>query len=225
MPWHLQPKYRGGQLPCGGETKERIKPKKWRKRKQKRKLPHGRAVEASGAQPVEGEGEGYGEGENSVLLGELAGLTLSGEEEEEEGSETIRSTMSEVGTLEHPPLDTCTICAHHSSQEMPATNLLEPALQSPTDRQESMSTGVGSGDQRTAATPCESTPPPTAQPPSLSQQGYQTFQRYYHVFRQGELSELVRKLPRVNVREEYYDHDNWCVLAEKLGTDDHWLYT
>ena len=50
---------------------------------------------------------------------------------------------------------------------------------------------------------------------STSEHGYQTFQRYYHVFRQGELTRLFAKVPFVRVVEEYYDHENWCVLAEK----------
>lgn len=50
----------------------------------------------------------------------------------------------------------------------------------------------------------------------LGRLGYQTFQRYYHVFRKGELGALVHSAtPTMNVVEEYYDHENWCVLAEK----------
>ena len=50
----------------------------------------------------------------------------------------------------------------------------------------------------------------------LSSLGYQTFQRYYNVFRKGELGALVRTAtPTMNIVEEYYDHENWCVLVEK----------
>ena len=50
---------------------------------------------------------------------------------------------------------------------------------------------------------------------TLVEQGYQTFQRYYHVFKRGELSELFAGVQRVKVLEEFYDHENWCVLAQK----------
>lgn len=48
----------------------------------------------------------------------------------------------------------------------------------------------------------------------LKKQGYVTFQRYYHVFKEGELGQLFRlHLKGVEVEKEYYDHENWCVLA------------
>lgn len=39
--------------------------------------------------------------------------------------------------------------------------------------------------------------------------------RYYHVFRQGELEELVAQLPGVSVIDGCYDHANWCVVVFK----------
>ena len=51
---------------------------------------------------------------------------------------------------------------------------------------------------------------------NLIRLGYHTFLRYYHVFRKGELGDLVRSAtPNASIVEEYYDHENWCVLAEK----------
>lgn len=50
---------------------------------------------------------------------------------------------------------------------------------------------------------------------SLKEQGYQTFQRYYHVFRQGELVELISKTTGLLVVEEFFDHENWCVISKK----------
>lgn len=48
----------------------------------------------------------------------------------------------------------------------------------------------------------------------LKQQGYVTYQRYYHMFKEGELGRLFRHhLKGVEVEKEYYDHENWCVLA------------
>ena len=50
----------------------------------------------------------------------------------------------------------------------------------------------------------------------LQQLGYRTFQRYYHVFKKGELRELFGLASQpVTVTEDYYDHENWCVVAVK----------
>lgn len=43
-----------------------------------------------------------------------------------------------------------------------------------------------------------------------------TYQRYYHVFREGELRELTCRVSTLRVQEEFYDHENWCVLATKV---------
>lgn len=53
------------------------------------------------------------------------------------------------------------------------------------------------------------------QKPVLADLGYTTYQRYYHVFRKGELVGLFQKVPELHVEEEFYDHENWCVLAVK----------
>lgn len=51
----------------------------------------------------------------------------------------------------------------------------------------------------------------------LHRQGYQTFKRYYHVFQKGELSRLfINYVSNVQVKEEYYDHANWCVRVNKI---------
>ena len=39
-------------------------------------------------------------------------------------------------------------------------------------------------------------------------------QRYYHLFNEGELEELMKPLP-LKIVKSYYDCDNWCVIAEK----------
>ena len=45
------------------------------------------------------------------------------------------------------------------------------------------------------------------------------YHRYYHVFKQGELEELVEKNfeGELVIREKYYDHANWVVVLEKLS--------
>ncbi|XP_025954093.1 probable tRNA methyltransferase 9B isoform X1 [Dromaius novaehollandiae] len=40
--------------------------------------------------------------------------------------------------------------------------------------------------------------------------------RYYHVFKEGELVELIeRHIPELHIIDSYFDHANWCVIAEK----------
>ncbi|XP_051934526.1 probable tRNA methyltransferase 9B [Hippocampus zosterae] len=41
--------------------------------------------------------------------------------------------------------------------------------------------------------------------------------RYYHVFREGELAQLIADhVAQLRVRQAYFDHANWCVVAEKV---------
>ncbi|XP_006134278.2 putative tRNA methyltransferase 9B isoform X1 [Pelodiscus sinensis] len=41
--------------------------------------------------------------------------------------------------------------------------------------------------------------------------------RYYHVFKEGELVELIENhIPELHVIHSYFDHANWCVIAEKI---------
>ncbi|KAM3935290.1 tRNA (carboxymethyluridine(34)-5-O)-methyltransferase ALKBH8 [Leptodactylus fuscus] len=42
------------------------------------------------------------------------------------------------------------------------------------------------------------------------------YHRYYHVFREGELETLCRRIAGVAVRHSYHDQGNWCVIVEKL---------
>ncbi|KAI6176739.1 Methyltransferase domain protein [Aphelenchoides bicaudatus] len=41
------------------------------------------------------------------------------------------------------------------------------------------------------------------------------FYRYYHVFKRGELEELISERPELNVLSCIYDSANWCVIAQK----------
>ena len=57
----------------------------------------------------------------------------------------------------------------------------------------------------------------TNQSDKLNQLEYRTYQRYYHVFCSGELSKLFEAhVSSAHVEEEYYDRDNWCVIATKI---------
>ncbi|CAL4128276.1 unnamed protein product, partial [Meganyctiphanes norvegica] len=42
------------------------------------------------------------------------------------------------------------------------------------------------------------------------------FNRYYHVFREGELENLIEEVEGLKVVETYYDEGNWCCIFEKL---------
>ena len=48
-----------------------------------------------------------------------------------------------------------------------------------------------------------------------AQKGTIVFQRYYHLFCQGELEQLASQLPQVNSVTTYYDKDNWCLIMKK----------
>ena len=43
------------------------------------------------------------------------------------------------------------------------------------------------------------------------------YKRYYHMFKHGELEELIKEVPEVEIDESFYDHANWCVrLVRKV---------
>jgi len=48
-----------------------------------------------------------------------------------------------------------------------------------------------------------------------NQQVVKEFKRYYHVFEEGELEELVSSVENLKVEEIYYDQGNWCCIATK----------
>lgn len=49
---------------------------------------------------------------------------------------------------------------------------------------------------------------------SKAEQEFALYQRYYHVFRQGELAALMKQTG-LHVHEEFFDHANWAVYATK----------
>ncbi|XP_017778617.1 PREDICTED: uncharacterized protein LOC108564174 [Nicrophorus vespilloides] len=53
--------------------------------------------------------------------------------------------------------------------------------------------------------------------PSDNVGGEITYHRYYHVFREGELDQLIEKyVENLHIISSYYDHTSWCVVAEKV---------
>uniref|UniRef100_A0A3P9I7G1 tRNA methyltransferase 9B n=1 Tax=Oryzias latipes TaxID=8090 RepID=A0A3P9I7G1_ORYLA len=54
-------------------------------------------------------------------------------------------------------------------------------------------------------------------PPGSGRQEESSCLRYYHVFREGELAELIENnVEELRVKHSYFDHANWCVVAEKV---------
>ncbi|KAH3745566.1 tRNA methyltransferase [Pelomyxa schiedti] len=43
------------------------------------------------------------------------------------------------------------------------------------------------------------------------------FQRYYHLFKSGELASLLSQVPQLHVDTCEYDHDNWYAIATKVS--------
>lgn len=43
-----------------------------------------------------------------------------------------------------------------------------------------------------------------------------TYLRYYHVFKRGELDSMIAEIPAVAIIDSYYDNGNWCLLFRKL---------
>ncbi|KAL3267018.1 hypothetical protein HHI36_011165 [Cryptolaemus montrouzieri] len=44
-----------------------------------------------------------------------------------------------------------------------------------------------------------------------------TYHRYYHVFKEGELDQLIEKyVENLHIISSYYDHASWCIVAEKV---------
>lgn len=50
----------------------------------------------------------------------------------------------------------------------------------------------------------------------LTPPGDLVYKRYYHLFKQGELDELVSRSNTAKILESGYDRDNWYIIAEKL---------
>ena len=46
--------------------------------------------------------------------------------------------------------------------------------------------------------------------------GAVVFQRYVHLFEEGEVEALVRRLPGARVVGSCYDKDNWCCVFERM---------
>jgi hypothetical protein len=43
------------------------------------------------------------------------------------------------------------------------------------------------------------------------------FQRYCHLYKQGELEQLCEEINGCKVLQSYYDNSNWCVVLQKTA--------
>jgi len=46
---------------------------------------------------------------------------------------------------------------------------------------------------------------------------YDVYQRYYHLFKEGELETLITQIPNTKVLSAELDHDNWYLIVQKIG--------
>lgn len=79
----------------------------------------------------------------------------------------------------------------------------------------SFSSSTRSSSSSSSPSPSSSSSSPVA---TTSQKKFKSklFQRYYHVFRAGELVRLAEEgIPSAVVLKEYYDHGNWAVILGK----------
>ena len=42
------------------------------------------------------------------------------------------------------------------------------------------------------------------------------YQRYYHVFKKGEIENLIEKISGLEIEKSYFDHANWCCIVKKI---------
>lgn len=42
------------------------------------------------------------------------------------------------------------------------------------------------------------------------------YQRYYHVFKKGEIEQLINQIEDIEIEYSYYDHANWCCIVKKI---------
>ena len=200
VPWHLQPKYTGQSAspvkPKASRTDsakaaaKRAKKAEKRKKKseKKREKADGCLSEAGGAtdRTMENvEDDDFGGG-GSLLLGDLQGLCV----------DDLGNDGKELEQQHHNRTPT------QRREEWKETRPLQDHC----------------SEESCGGSPCSSEAAATvraSESADLTALGYKTFQRYYHVFCRNELTKLFSLVGGVTVLEEFYDHENWCVLAEK----------
>ena len=209
VPWHLQPKYTSTHEQVVVRKSKKKSKKQQTSRKKDRKV--GQTV--TGDERCCGKGEEEEEEEEGGEWG-LAGLSLH--EAQEELAEIGTTTLPSTTSLSTGEQNTTSSAEEAHSQTRDGARSVSNAGSScsegiPTDHQtprcDVSTRHVTSRNDHVISV--EATP-------SLEAQGFRTFHRYYHVFQKGELSTLFNEVGGVIVEEEFYDHENWCVVARKV---------
>ena len=231
VPWHLQPKY-GGEEKRPPKTARENEPRKQRKKKSKmrEKQPCADCTSVVSTEQPPSGGDGA---VASPFLRDLLGISLSGDEEVESGGVPAASAGDMTSKTDGKCTTDITPTVDESFDSVGQTGLADDEVDSCAKRVPGLESasvgstkpiegklagdGASSKDCGTLAE-SDSTTSSTARP-NLAELGYRTFNRYYHVFQRGELVRLFAQVPCARVREEFYDHENWCVLAEKLSPE------
>ena len=212
VPWHLQPKYSGQSHSCSvpksnksdsakAAARRAKKAEKLKKKLEKREKNKDSSYSCAKEEEVR-EGEKGDEAGGDCLLGELLDLCVD-ELDEQTSRDQQETASSTVRRLEPEPLSQDRECSAGFGRATDTRNKSDTRGVSKTETDNP--SVLGNNDSKM---PLETD--------TLAAQGYRTFQRYYHVFCRGELTELFSRVEGVRVLEEFYDHENWCVLAERL---------
>lgn len=233
VPWHLQPKYTSGRKTPAEEKAAgvlaeqraaRVQAKKQEKRQKKkvkeaqREITEGRdSLGSRECLPAHGV-----VGKRVEKLQDFGGLM----ETPQENSDPVTAEQESPSLLMEPGLSRLSKKAELESTrqlEMVEQSVLEELEPKPASRLEPKLAGMSeelepkSNQALGTSSGCDCNMcEPKAE---LSELGYTTYQRYYHVFREGELVGLVQRVGELRVQEEFYDHENWCVLAAKLNNN------
>ena len=223
VPWHLQPKYREQPppppppcTPSGASEKKMRKQRKKRKKEDKKECAN---IESGSTKPDDAS-----EVRSDIVEGgflELSTISLSDKEDSSLQLKTERpQACHRPGQLPDPVFGSNQTSIGQNQTECTQGSIINKGchykatdITYTEDRDivnahglDVQNTDCGTGSAETDTASHSST---------LVEQGYQTFQRYYHVFREGELSKLFSGLEGVEVLDEFYDHENWCVVAKK----------
>ena len=199
VPWHLQPKYAKGasqekvsqKSTDNARMRERKRLKKKQKKQQKSQVSQASAVGHEDSTELNLTED---TSHTKYLLGDLSALNLSDED-------LAIGPHKTIGEESHELHRTDVEC----STEAIANNVdIAPYKGKITNSHELAQRNSPNDDCAANASN------------GLEKRGYQTFQRYYHVFQRGELVQLLSKCTDVVVIEEFYDHENWCVIGKKL---------
>ena len=227
VPWHLQPKYSGQSPsmpkpkrsdPSKAAAKREKKAEKLRKKSEKH-VKNDLSDTCCAAIQTREELQNEAEGNVGCMLGGLEELCVEemegARERKEQVAEDTRERREMVGTRGRREM---VRTEHKQREHHPQVRKVEHRGVEPLHCHAlAVIRGSSCSSRDKDSTAAASKSPESAELASL---GYKTFQRYYHVFCRNELTKLFLRVEGMNVVEEFYDHENWCVLAEKTLTNN-----